>query len=129
MLVIWRTAQAVIQSAADSGQFDMAMGLVSSLKPNYSGIETGPLFVAMKLAGQENELPPEMAQVRSFDMYTGPALVANGRDVDFAELVKSRGLSDYDLAGTQMAGDLMAGKADKALAVSRPSWATTAPTR
>ena len=53
-------------------------------------------------------------------MYTGPALVANGRDADFAELVKSRKLSGYDLAGMQMAGDLMAGKADKALAVLAP---------
>src|SRR5882757_2541282 len=61
-----------------------------------------------------------MAQVRSFDMYTGPALVANGRNVDFAELVKSRGLSGYDLAGMQMAGNLMAGKADKALAILAP---------
>ena len=53
-------------------------------------------------------------------MYTGPALVANGRDADFAEFVKSRKLSGYDLAGMQMAGDLMAGKADKALAVLAP---------
>jgi hypothetical protein len=120
MLLIWRTAQAVIQSAADAGQFDLAMGLVSRFDQSYSGIDTGPLFVAMKLAGREKDLPPEMAQVRSFDMYTGPALVANGRDADFAELVKSRSLSGYDLAGMQMAGDLMAGKADKALAVLAP---------
>jgi hypothetical protein len=118
--VIWRTAQAVIKSAAEAGQLDLAKGLVSRFDPSYSGIDTGPLFVAMKLAGRENELPPEMAQVRSFDMYTGPALVANGRNVDFAELVKSRGLSGYDLAGMQMAGDLMAGKADKALAILAP---------
>jgi hypothetical protein len=120
MLPIWRTAQAVIQSAADAGQFDLAMGLMSSFDPNYSGIETGPLFVAMKLAGREKDLPPAMAQDRSFDMYTGPALVASARDADFAELVKSRSLSGYDLAGMQMAGDLMAGKADKALAVLAP---------
>ena len=62
MLVIWRTAAAVIQSAADAGQFDLAMGLVSSFEPNYSGIETGPLFVAMKLAGREKDVPPKMAQ-------------------------------------------------------------------
>jgi hypothetical protein len=61
-----------------------------------------------------------MAQNRSFDMYTGPALVANGRDADFAELVKSRRLDGYDLAGMQMAGDLMVGKADKALVVLAP---------
>jgi hypothetical protein len=120
MLMIWRTAQAVIQSAADSGQFDLAMGLMSSFEPNYSGIETGSLFVAMKLAGREKDLPPEMAQDRSADMYTGPALVANGRDADFAALVKSRKLSGYDLAGMQMAGELMAGHADKALAVLAP---------
>jgi hypothetical protein len=53
-------------------------------------------------------------------MYTGPALVASGRDADFAELVKSPSLSGYDLAGMQMAGDLMAGKAHKALAVLAP---------
>ena len=120
MLVIWRTAQAVIQSAADAGQFDLALGLMSSFEPNYSGIETGPLFVAMKLAGREKDLPPKMAQDTSADMYTGPALVANGRDADFAEFVKSRKLSGYDLAGMQMAGDLMAGHADKALAVLAP---------
>ena len=62
MLLIWRTAGAIIQSAADFGQFDLAMGLVSSFEPNYSGIETGPLFVAMKLAGREKDFPPEMAQ-------------------------------------------------------------------
>ena len=120
MLMIWRTAQAVVQSAADAGQFDLALGLVSSFEPNYSGIETGPLFVAMKLAGREKDVPPKMAQDTSADMYTGPALVANGRDADFAEFVKSRKLSGYDLAGMQMAGDLMAGKADKALAVLAP---------
>ncbi len=120
MLLIWQTAQAVVRSAADAGQFDLAKGLVSSFDQSYSGIDIGPLFVAMKLAGREKDLPPEMAQVRSFDMYTGPALVASGRDADFAELVKSRRLSGYDLAGMQMAGDLMAGKADNALAVLAP---------
>ena len=96
------------------------MGLVSRFEPNYSGIETGPLFVAMKLAGREKDVPPKMAQDTSSDMYTGPTLVANGRDADFAEFVKSRKLSGYDLAGMQMAGDLMAGKADKALVVLAP---------
>ena len=81
MLVIWRTAEAIIQSAADSGQFDLALGLVSSFEPNYSGIETGRLFVAMKLGGREKDAPPKMAQDTSTDMYTGPALVANGRGV------------------------------------------------
>ncbi len=120
MLLIWQTAQAVIRSAAEAGQVDLAKGLVSSFDQSYSGIDIGPLFVATKLAGRENDLPPAMAQNRSFDMYTGPALVANGRDADFTELVKSRKLSGYDLAGMQMAGDLMAGKADKALAVLAP---------
>jgi hypothetical protein len=55
--------------------------------------ELPPLFVAMKLAGREKDLPPAMAQNRSFDMYTEPALVANGRDADFAAFVKSRNLS------------------------------------
>jgi hypothetical protein len=119
-LVIWRTAEAIIQSAADSGQFDLALGLVSSFEPNYSGIETGRLFVAMKLGGREKDAPPKMAQDTSADMYTGPALVANGRDEDFAAFVKARKLSGYDLAGMRMAGDLMAGHADKALAILAP---------
>jgi len=120
MQLIWRTAGAVIQSAANAGQFDLAMSFVSRFDKSYEGIDAGPLFVAMKLAGREKDLPPAMAQNRSFDMYTGPALVANGRDTDFTELVKSRRLDGYDLAGMQMAGDLMAGKADKALAVLAP---------
>jgi hypothetical protein len=120
MLTIWRTAEAIIQSAADSGQFDLALGLVSSFEPNYSGIEAGPLFVAMKLAGREKDVPPKMAQDTSSDMYTVPALVANGRDADFAAFVKARKLSGYDLAGMQMAGDLIAGHADKALAILAP---------
>jgi hypothetical protein len=37
MPVIWRTAQAVIQSAADAGQFDLAMGLVSRFDNSYYG--------------------------------------------------------------------------------------------
>ena len=120
MLTIWRTAAAVIQSAADAGQFDLAMSFVSHFDKSYDGVDAGPLFVAMKLAGREKDLPPEWALNRSFDMYTGPALVANGRDADFAAFVKSRKLSGYDLAGMQMAGDLMAGHADKALAVLAP---------
>jgi hypothetical protein len=120
MLLIWRTAAAVIQSAANAGQFDLAMSFVSRFDKSYEGIDAGPLFAAMKLAGREKDLPPAMAQNRSFDMYTGPALVANGRDADFAAFVKSRRLDGYDLAGMQMAGDLMAGKADKALAVLAP---------
>jgi hypothetical protein len=120
MLLIWRTAGTVIQSAANAGQFDLAMSFVSRFDKSYEGIDAGPLFVAMKLAGREKDLPPAMAQNRSFDMYTGPALVANGRDADFAELVKSRRLDGYDLAGMQMAGDLMVGKADKALVVLAP---------
>ena len=93
MLTIWMTAQAVIRSAAEAGQFEIAKGLMSSFDPNYSGIDTGPLFVAMKLAGREKDLAPEMAQDRSFDMYTGPALVANGHDADFAELVNPASLT------------------------------------
>jgi hypothetical protein len=120
MLLIWKTDQQVIQSAAEAGQFDLAAGLISRSDNSYSGVDTGPLFVAMKLAGREKDLPPAMAQVRLFDMYTGPALVANGRDADFAALVKSRSVSGYDLAAMQIAGDLMAGKADKALAVLAP---------
>jgi hypothetical protein len=121
MLLIWRTAADVIQSAADAGQFDLAKGLVASFDPNYSGIDIGPLFVAMKLAGREKDLPFGPAEVRSYDMWrTGAALVANGRDADFADLVKSWRISGYDLAAMQMAGDLMAGKADKALAVLAP---------
>jgi hypothetical protein len=120
MLVIWRTAAAVIQSAVDAGQFDLAMRFVSLFDKSYDRVDAGPLFAAMKLAGREKDLPPAMAQNRSFDMYTGPALVANGRDADFAEFVKACKLSGYDLAGTQMAGDLMAGHADKALAVLAP---------
>jgi hypothetical protein len=121
MLVIWRTAEAIIQSAADSGQFDLAMGLVSSFKPNYDGVGTGPLYVAMKLAGLEKDLSSGPAEVRSYDMWrTGAALVANGRDADFADLVKTWGISGYDLAAMQMAGDLMAGHADKALAALAP---------
>jgi hypothetical protein len=120
MLLIWTTDQQVIQSAAEAGQFDLAAGLISRSDNSYSGVDAGPLFVAMKLAGREKDLPPEMAQYRSFDEYVGPALVANGRDADFAELVKSRKLDGYDLAGMKMAGDLMAGKADKALAVLAP---------
>ena len=119
MLLIWQTAQTVIRSA-EAGQLDLAKGLVSSFDQTYSGIDAGPLFVAMKLAGREKDLPPKMAENRSFDMYTGPALVANGRDADFAAFVKSRRLDGYDLAGMQMAGDLMVGKADKALAVLAP---------
>jgi hypothetical protein len=57
MLMIWRTAQAIIESAAHGGQFDLALGLESSFEPNYSGIETGPLLVAMKLAGREKDVP------------------------------------------------------------------------
>jgi hypothetical protein len=128
MLMIWRTAAAVIQSAADAGQFDLAMNFVSRFDKSYDGVDAGPLFVAMKLAGREKDLPPEWALNRSFDMYTGPALVANGRDADFAAFVKSRKLSGYDLAGVQMAGDLMAAHADKALADLRLSQATTGPT-
>jgi hypothetical protein len=120
MLTIWRTAAAVIQSAADAGQFELAMNFVYPFDKSYDGVDAGPLFVAMKLAGREKDLPPEWALNRSFDMYTGPALVANGRDADFAAFVKSRKLSGYDLAGMQMAGDLMAGHADKALAVLAP---------
>jgi hypothetical protein len=51
---------------------------------------------------------------------TGAALAANGRDADFAELVKTWDISGYDLAAMQMAGNLMAGKADKALAIVAP---------
>jgi hypothetical protein len=120
MLMIWQAAQAVIRSAANAGQFDIAMGLMSRFDESYSGMDIGPLFAAMKLAGREKDLPPAMAEVRSFDMYTGPALVAAGRDADFAEFVKSRKLSGYDLAGTRMAGELMAGHADKALAILAP---------
>jgi hypothetical protein len=108
MLLIWRTAAAVIQSAADAGQLDLAMSFVSHFDKSYEGVDTGPLFVAMKLAGREKDLPPAMAQNRSFDMYTEPALVANGRDADLAAFVKSRNLSGYDLAAMQMAGNLMA---------------------
>jgi hypothetical protein len=93
---------------------------MSRFDESYSGMDIGPLFAAMKLAGREKDLPPAMAEVRSFDMYTGPALVAAGRDADFAEFVKSRKLSGYDLAGMQMAGELMAGHADKALAILAP---------
>jgi hypothetical protein len=60
---------------------------------------------------------------------TGAALVANGRDADFAELVKTWDISGYDLAAMQMAGNLMAGKADKASQSSHPLPATTTPTR
>ena len=120
MLMIWQAAQAVIRSAADAGQFDIAMGLMSRFDESYSGMDIGPLFAAMKLAGREKDLPPAMAEVRSFDMYTGPALVAAGRDADFAGFVKSRKLSGYDLAGMRMAGELMAGHADKALAILAP---------
>ena len=120
MLLIWTTDAQVVQSAADAGQFDLAMGLISKSDKSYEGVDSGPLFAAMKLAGREKDLPPAMAQNRSFDMYTGPALVANGRDADFAEFIQSRRLSGYDLAGMQMAGDLMAGHADKALAVLAP---------
>jgi hypothetical protein len=119
MLLIWRTAAAVIQSAADAGQIDLAMSFVSHFDKSYEGIDDGPLFVAMKLAGREKDLPFGPAEVRSYDMWrTGAALVAKGRDVDFAELVKSWRISGYDLAAMQMAGDLMAGHADKALALT-----------
>ena len=70
-----------------------------------------------------------MAQDRLFDMYTGPALVARGRDAGFAELVKSRKLDGYDLAGLQMAGDLMANMRTRRSRFSRPLRATIAPTR
>jgi hypothetical protein len=120
MLLIWTTDAQVIQSAAAAGQFDLATGLISKSDKSYEAVDAGPLFAAMKLAGREKDLPPTMAENRSFDMYTGPALVANGRDADFAAFVKSRKLSGYDLAGMQMAGDLMAGHADNALAVLAP---------
>ncbi|HSU99477.1 MAG TPA: hypothetical protein VLI91_05170 [Roseiarcus sp.] len=120
MLLIWTTDQQVLQSAANAGQFALATGLISKSDKSYAGVDAGPLFVAMKLAGKEKDLPPRMAENRSLDMYTGPALVANGRDADFAEFVKSRRLDGYDLAGMKIAGDLMAGKADKALAVLAP---------
>ena len=120
MLLIWTTDQQVLQSAANAGQFALATGLLSKSDKSYDGVDAGPLFVAMKLAGKEKDLPPRMAENRSLDMYTGPALVANGRDADFAEFVKSRRLDGYDLAGMKIAGDLMAGKADKALAVLAP---------
>ena len=120
MLLIWTTDQQVLQSAANAGQFALATGLLSKSDKSYDGVDAGPLFVAMKLAGKEKDLPPRMAENRSLDMYTGPALVANGRDADLAEFVKSRRLDGYDLAGMKIAGDLMAGKADKALAVLAP---------
>jgi hypothetical protein len=119
MLTIWRTAAAVIQSATDAGQFELAMNFVSRFDKSYDGVDAGPLFVAMKLAGREKDLPPEWALNRSFDMYTGPALVANGRDADFAAFVKSRKLSGYDLAGMQMAGDALGSRATDASASPR----------
>lgn len=90
ILLTWETAAALIQSAADAGQFDLAMSFVSHFDPSYNGVDTGPLFVAMRLAGREKDLPVGPAEVRSYDMWrTGAALVANGRDADFAELVKT----------------------------------------
>jgi hypothetical protein len=78
MLVIWRTAQAVIQSAADAGQFALAMGLVSRFDNSYYGVELGPLFVAMKIAGRAKDLAPIQAKLgqgdATLDMWTGPAL-------------------------------------------------------
>jgi hypothetical protein len=75
MLVIWRTAQAVIQSATDAGQFDLAMGLVSRFDNSYYGVDLGPLFVAMKIAGREKDLAPIQAKLgqgdATFDMWTG----------------------------------------------------------
>ncbi len=121
MLQIWQTAAALIQSAADARQLDLATSFVSRFDQSYSGIDIGPLFVAMKLASREKDFPFGPAEVRSYDMWrTGAALVANGREADFADLVKSWRISGYDLAAMQMAGDLMAGKADKALAVLAP---------
>ena len=126
---IWTTAQAVIRSAAEAGQFDLAIGLISKSDKSYHGVDAGPLFVAMKLAGREKDFSSEMAQNRSFDKYMAPALVASGRDADFAELVKSRKLDGYDLAGMQMAGDLMAGQRTRRSPSLRPLRATIAPTR
>jgi hypothetical protein len=121
MLTIWGTAEAIVRSAADAGEFDLAKGLASSFDPNYTGVDIGPLFVAMKLAGREKDLPFGPAEVRSYDMWrTGAALVAKGPDADFAELVKTWDISGYDLAAMQMAGALMAGHADKALAALAP---------
>jgi len=75
MLVVWRTAQAVVQSAADAGQFDLAMGLVSRFDNSYYGVDLGPLFVAMKIAGREKDLAPIQAKLgqgdATFDMWTG----------------------------------------------------------
>ena len=39
MLVIWRTAEAIIQSAADSGQFDLANSFVSHFDKSYDGVD------------------------------------------------------------------------------------------
>ncbi len=120
MMLIWETTEEVIGSAADAGQFDLAMELMSRFDQSYSGIEHGQLFAAMKLASREKELSATEAEERLYGQYTGPALVAGGRDADFADLVKSQRLSGYDLTAMQMAGDLMAGKADLAIAALAP---------
>jgi hypothetical protein len=39
MLMIWRTAAAVIQSAADAGQFDLVKSFVSHFDKSYDGVD------------------------------------------------------------------------------------------
>jgi hypothetical protein len=63
---------AVVQSAADAGQFDLGRGLVSRFDNSYYGVDLGPLFVAMKIAGREKDLAPIQAKLgqgdAAFDM-------------------------------------------------------------
>ncbi len=54
MMLVWTTDAQVIQSAAQAGQFDLAMNFVSHFDKGYDGVDAGPLFVAMKF-GQEAE--------------------------------------------------------------------------
>ena len=72
------------------------MRFVSGFDKSYYGVDLGPLFVAMKMVGRERDLTPIQAKVgqgdATFDMWTGPALVANGRDTDFAQLANRQEL-------------------------------------
>ena len=113
-----QTWDAIINTAARDGQIDLALTLASTVDKSIQPVYIGNLAVAMQLAGRQEELARLTAPDNGiYNFRIGSAFVANGRASDFDKFVKPLKYSPYEIAAMEMAGSLMAGKADHALKV------------
>ena len=106
----------VIAAAVQAGDIDLGLSLASGFEKGWAAVNVRELVVALELANRKQDIVTLAARAgidpKAYIFDVGAALAQSGRSQEIEAYVKPNRMDAYEIAAMQIAGALMARKAD-----------------